>query len=58
MGLGTFTVPVFRMAVKLAISPSNILLACQKNNGEGKRGKEGRARSLEKLYIDMFSSAL
>lgn len=37
MGLGTFTVPVFRMAVKLAISPSNILLACQRNNRGGEK---------------------
>lgn len=29
MGLGTFTVCVFQMASRLAISPSNILLACQ-----------------------------
>ena len=38
MGLGTLTVPVFRMAVKLASSPSNILLACRKSDGEGRRG--------------------
>lgn len=29
MGLGTLAVYVFRMASKLAISPRNILLACQ-----------------------------
>lgn len=38
MGLGTFTVPVLRMAIKLATSPSNILLACQRNNKGGEEG--------------------
>jgi hypothetical protein len=42
MGLGTFTVPVLRMAVKLATSPSNILLACQRNNKGGEEeGEQG-----------------
>lgn len=51
MGLGTLTVSVFRMAVKLAISPSNILLACQEEGG-------GRARLLlERFYGDVFSRA-
>ena len=56
MGLGTFTVFVFRMAVKLAISPSNILLACQKNTrGSGNRGRQGYFR---KGSVDMFSSSI
>lgn len=45
MGLGTRTVSVLRMAVRLAISPSNILLAFPKNNGGESQGSKVTPRN-------------
>lgn len=57
MSLGTFTVPVFKVGIKLATSPSNILLACQRNTGGGE-GRAGIGCSVWMCFLQHHNRAL